>query len=132
MPDRRIRVLIADDHPIIRRVVRSTLEQHSHLEVCVEVTDGAQAVEKAKEIRPDVAVLNVTMPVMNGLEAAREIKTHVPETAIVILSANADKHFVEEATMIGVRAYVVKSKMGAALVAAIEAAFQGKDFFVLE
>ena len=108
------------------------MEQHAHLEVCEEVADGAQAVEKAKEIKPDVAVLDVIMPIMNGFEAARQIKKNVPETAIVILSSHVDKGFLEEAKKIGVRAYVPKSKLGAALVAAIEAAVESKDLFVLE
>jgi DNA-binding NarL/FixJ family response regulator len=71
---RRVRVLIADDHPIIRRAVRSVLQTHPHFEVCGEATDGAQAIQEAKKLKPDVIVLNVTMPVLNGFEAAREIK----------------------------------------------------------
>ena len=112
--------------------MRSTLEQQPHLEVCGEAVDGAQAVEKAKEIKPDVVVLNVTMPVMDGFAATREIKRHMPEIAIVILSSNVDKRFLEEAKRIGARAYVAKSKAGEALVAAIDAAVEGEDFFVLE
>jgi DNA-binding NarL/FixJ family response regulator len=129
-PTRRIRVLIADDHPVIRKVVRLTLEQQPHLEVCGEAVGGAQAVEKAKEIKPDVVVLNVTMPIMDGFAASREIKRHIPETAIVILSSNVDKRFLEEAKRIGARAYVSRSKAGSALVTAIEAALQGEDFIV--
>jgi two-component system response regulator DegU len=77
-------------------------------------------------------VLNVTMPVMGGFQAAREIKEQIPETAIVILSSHADKHFVAEARKIGVRAYVSKSQIGRALVDALEAAVKGDDFVVLE
>jgi DNA-binding NarL/FixJ family response regulator len=80
----------------------------------------------------DVVVLNVTMPVLNGFEAAREIKTTLPETAIVILSTHADKRFVEAAKKIGVRAYVAKSKAGNALVKAIVAAIKGDDFVLVE
>jgi DNA-binding NarL/FixJ family response regulator len=82
--------------------------------------------------KPDVVVLNVTMPLVNGFEAAREIKRQIPETAIVILSSHADKYFVEEARKIGVRAYVPKSRIGQALVGALEAAVSGEDFIVLE
>jgi DNA-binding NarL/FixJ family response regulator len=82
-------------------------------------------------LKPDVVVLNVTMPVLNGFEAARKIKESVPESAIVILSSNADQRFVEEAKKIGVRAYVAKTKAGEALVKAIEAAVRGEDFVVL-
>ena len=77
-------------------------------------------------------VLNVTMPLVNGVQAAREIKKHVPETAIVILSSHADKHFVAEAKKIGVRAYVPKSKISESLIKALEAAVNGDEFIVLE
>jgi DNA-binding NarL/FixJ family response regulator len=129
--DARIRVVVADDHPVIRGMVRSALRQNPHFEVCGEAENGAEAIEEVKRVRPDVVVLNVTMPLVNGFEAAREIKKHVPETAIVILSSHADKHFVDEAKKIGVRAYVPKSKMGQALVEALEAAVKGDDFIVL-
>jgi DNA-binding NarL/FixJ family response regulator len=129
---RKLRILIADDHPVIRRVVRSTLQRQPHFEVCGEVENGLEAIEEAKKLKPDVVVLNVSMPVLNGFEAAREIKKIVPESAIVILSQNADKRFVEEAKKIGVRAYVAKSKAGEALVKAVEAAALGEDFVLVE
>jgi two-component system, NarL family, nitrate/nitrite response regulator NarL len=118
--NRIVRILIADDHPIIRKRVRGILEGESGLSVCGEAFDGAEAVEEAQRLKPDVVVLNVSMPVLNGMEAARKIKTEFPETAIVILSSNADKHFVEEAKKIGARAYVAKTKAAEALVKAIE------------
>ena len=132
IPDARIRVVVADDHPVIRGMVRSTLEQHPHFEVCGEAENGADAIEEVKRERPDVVVLNVTMPLVNGFEAAREIKKQIPETAIVILSSHADARFVAEARKIGVRAYVSKSKIGQALVDAVKAAVAGHDFIVLE
>jgi DNA-binding NarL/FixJ family response regulator len=89
-------------------------------------------VEQAKQIVPDVTVLNITMPVLNGFDAAREIRKHVPQAAIVILSTHADKFFIEEAKRIGVQAYVSKSKVGDVLVRAVEAAVQGGDFVLLE
>jgi two-component system, NarL family, nitrate/nitrite response regulator NarL len=130
--DGRIRVVVADDHSVVRRMVRSTLQQHTHFEVVGEAENGAEAIEEVKRVRPDVVVLNVTMPLVNGFQAAREIKKQIPETAIVILSSHADKYFVEEAKKIGVRAYVPKSKIGQALVGALEAAVRGNDFIVLE
>ncbi len=129
---RRVRVLIADDQPLIRRVVRSTLQVHPEIEVCGEAKDGAEAIEEAKKLKPDVVVLNVTMPVLNGFEAAREIKIILPETAIVILSSHADREFVEEAKKIGIRAHVAKTKAGEALVKAVEAAVIGEDFVLIE
>jgi CheY-like chemotaxis protein len=114
--DARIRVVVADDHPVIRRMVRSVLQQHPHFEVCGEAQNGAEAIEEVKRVRPDAVVLNVTMPLVNGFQAAKEIKKHIPDTAIVILSTHVDKHFVAEARKNGARAYVAKSKIGQALV----------------
>jgi DNA-binding NarL/FixJ family response regulator len=130
--DSPIRVVVADDHPIIRGMVRSALEQHLHFEVCGEAENGAEAIEEVGRVKPDVVVLNITMPFVNGFEAAREIKKQAPETAIVILSSHADKHFVAEAKKIGVRAYVPKSKIGEGLIKAVQAAVKGNDFVVLE
>ncbi len=130
--DRSVRILIADDQPIIRTMVRSTLEKIPHFEVCAEAVDGAEAIEEAQRLKPDVVVLNVTMPVLNGFDAAREIKATLPGTAIVILSSHADQRFVAAAKKIGVRPYVAKSKVGEALVKAIEAAVKGDDFVLVE
>jgi len=132
MPEARIRVVVADDHPVVRGMVRLALQQHPDFEVCGEAEDGAEAVEQVRLSKPDVAVLNVTMPHLNGFEAAREIKKQVPETAIVILSSHADKFFVAEAQKIGVRAYVSKTKIGQSLVEALRAAVEGEEFVVLE
>ncbi len=134
LPDqaRPIRILIADDHALIRKMVRNTLEQHPHFEVCAEVEDGVSAIEKAVEQKPDVVILNVVMPNLNGFDAAREIKARVPESAIVILSSHADRGFLEVARKLGVQAYVAKSKTGEMLVKAVEAAVRGEDFVVLD
>lgn len=129
--DQRLRILIADDHPIVRKQVRSILERHPRFEICGEAQDGAKAIEEAQRLKPDVVVLNVEMPVLNGFEAAREIKAKLPESAIVILSLNADRHLVEEAKKIGARAYVAKTKAGAALVKAVEDAVIGEDFVLV-
>jgi DNA-binding NarL/FixJ family response regulator len=112
--------------------VRSTLQVHPEIEVCGEATGGAQAIEEAKKLNPDLVVLNVTMPVLDGFEAAREIKMILPESAIVILSQNADQHFIAEAKKVGVQAYVSKSKAGESLVKAVEGAVLGEDFLFVE
>ena len=129
---RRVRVLIADDHPGIRLRVRSTLERHPHFEVCGEVPDGAKAIEEAAKLKPDVVILNVNMPVLNGLKAAREITATLPNTAIVILSSHTDQRFIEEAKKVGARAYVAKTKVGEELIKAIETAVAGGDFVLME
>jgi two-component system nitrate/nitrite response regulator NarL len=128
---RKIRVLIADDQPVIRKMVRSTLQVHPEFEICGEAADGGQAVKEAKELKPDVVILNITMPVLNGFEAAREIRATLPGSAIVILSSHADQRFVEEAKKLGVRSFVAKTKAGEALVRAVEAAVMGEDFVLI-
>jgi DNA-binding NarL/FixJ family response regulator len=128
----RIRILIADDNPMIRKMVRFTLEQHSRFEVCGEAFDGAEAIKETKRLKPDVVVINVTMPVLNGIEAARIIKATLPDAAIVILSTHADDRLIDEAKKIGARAYVAKARAGEALVKAIEAAIDQEKFVLME
>jgi len=131
-PLQTLRVLLADDHVIIRKRVRAVLETHPRFDVCAEVEDGAQAVEEALRVKPDVVVLNVTMPVLGGFEAAREIRAKLPESAIVILSSHADKHFIAEAKKVGARAYVAKTRIGEALIKAIGDAVESGDFVLVD
>lgn len=112
--------------------MRLILEAHPNFEVRGEAVDGAKAIEEALKLKTDVVVLNVRMPVLNGFEAAREIKAKVPGSAIVILSSNADERHIEEAKRIGARAYVSKTRAGNDLVKAIEAAIKGGDFVLVE
>jgi DNA-binding NarL/FixJ family response regulator len=130
--DRTLRILIVDDQDLIRKKVRSILEAHANFEVCGESINGAIAIKDAQKLKPDVVVLNIVMPVLNGFEAAREIRKQLPESAIIILSSQANQRFVEEARKIGVRSYVAKSKAAEALVKAIEAAINSKDFILIE
>lgn len=130
--DRKFRILVADDYPVIRKRVRAVLESNPRFHVCGEATDGGKAIEEALRLKPDVVILNVSMPVLSGLEAAREIKTKLPESAIVILSSHADKHFVEEAKKAGAHAYVAKTKIGEALIKAIADAVESGDFVLVE
>jgi len=109
-----------------------TLLRYTHIDVVGEAGDGLQAVEEVNKSKPDVVILNVSMPRMNGFEAAREIKKQVPEAAIVILSTHADQQFIEVAKKIGVRAYISKTKVGDSLVQAVEAAINGEDFVVMD
>lgn len=124
--------MVADDHPIVRRTVRSILAAQTRFEVCGEAQDGAVAIEETQRLKPDVVIMNVSMPVLDGLQAARVIKAKMPEVAIVILSLNADRHLVEEAKKIGARAYVAKTKAGEALVQAVDAAIKGGDFVLID
>jgi DNA-binding NarL/FixJ family response regulator len=130
--DRKLRILIADDHALIRKTVRAVLEEDPRFEVCGEAFNGAAAIEETGRLRPDVVVLNVVMPVLNGLEAARVIKSKLPATVIVILSSDADEEFVKQARKARAHAYVSKSRAGDALISAIEAALQGGEFVFVE
>jgi NarL family two-component system response regulator LiaR len=118
----RVRILIADDHPLVRKIVRSTLRQDPELEVCGEAQDGAEAIEEAQRLRPEVVVLDLAMPVLDGFDAARGIKMKSPG------SSSVDQRFIDEARRIGICGYVAKTKAGEALVRAVEAAVQGEDF----
>jgi DNA-binding NarL/FixJ family response regulator len=95
------------------------VQRHPHFEIYGEAEKGAEAIEEVKRVKPDVVVLNVTMPLVNGFQAAREIKNQIPETAIVILSPHADKYLVAETKKAGVRFYVPKSKIGQVLVESV-------------
>src|ERR1700676_515744 len=127
-----IKILVADDHAMIRKIVTTTLKQEEGFEVVGEAENGLEAVHKAEALKPNVVVLNVTMPVLDGFEAARRIRQKLPEVAIVILSSNADKLFIEEAKKIGVRAYIPKNEASAALVKAVQAAIRNEDFYIVE
>jgi DNA-binding NarL/FixJ family response regulator len=128
----RLRILIADDHAQIRKVVRAVLENDPRYEICGEVIDGGAAVEATIRLKPDVVVLNVNMPVLNGLEAAREIKSKAPKTVIVILSSHADQEFIRQAELAGAQAYVSKSRAEDDLIKAVEAARLGGEFVLVK
>ena len=105
-----MRVLIADDQAGIRKRVCLTLASLVALEVCDEVANGQEAVERAQESSPDLIILDVTMPVMNGLDAARQIRAFSPLTPILILTMHMSRQLMEEARRIGVQGYVVKAE----------------------
>jgi two-component system response regulator NreC len=106
---------VADDHAVIRKSIRRILESHTRFGFCGKTRDSAEAVDKALRLKPDVVVLNITMPVPDGIAVAREITEMLPESAIVILSSHADKHFIEQAEKGGARAFVTKCEAGEAL-----------------
>jgi DNA-binding NarL/FixJ family response regulator len=115
-----VRIVIADDHEIFRRGLRSLLESHDDWQVCGEAVDGQEAVERVRELKPDVVVLDVTMPRLNGLEAAREIRKQVPDSKVVILSQHEPGLMRQSALAAGAGAYVTKSEVSRELMIAIE------------
>jgi CheY-like chemotaxis protein len=130
--ERIVRILVADDFPTILQLVKEILNAHPGFEVVGEARDGQHAVALAEALKPDVVVLNVTMPEMSGFEAARRIRSRVPDCAIVILSSHKDEQFIAEARKAGAKGYVGKSDADEQLVRAIESAVKGEEFFVVE
>jgi PAS domain S-box-containing protein len=123
-----MRILVVDDHEFIRRGIRAVLATEPSLTFCGEAVDGRDAVEKAKVLRPDIVVMDISMPNMNGLEAAREIKRLLPESGIVILSQHETPEVVRQAFKMGARGYVVKSAISTDLLAAITKVHQQGTF----
>jgi two-component system nitrate/nitrite response regulator NarL len=129
---RSIRILIADDHPTILQMVKQILTAQPGFEVVGEARDGLHAVTLAEALNPDVIVINVTMPNMSGFEAARRIRSRLPDSAIVILSSHKDREFIAEARKVGANGYVEKSNADEQLIHAIESAVKGEEFFFVE
>jgi DNA-binding NarL/FixJ family response regulator len=129
---RNVRILIADDNRTIMGMVKKILNARPEFDVVGEASDGQQAVILAESLKPDVIVINVTMPKMSGFEAARRIRVHVPDSAIVILSSHKDQQFIAEARKAGANGYVQKSDADDQLVSAIESTMKGEGFFVVE
>jgi DNA-binding NarL/FixJ family response regulator len=124
-----LRILVADDHEVIRLGVRSTLEAVEGWKICGEAVDGREAVEKVKQLKPDVVILDVGMPRLNGLDAARQIFRCDPLQRIMILTVIDTEQMARAALEAGARAYVLKSDCGRDLVAAVSALQQGRTFF---
>jgi DNA-binding NarL/FixJ family response regulator len=125
-----IRVLLADDHAIVRRMLRQLIEDGSSCVVCGEAADGAEAVLLAAELIPDVAVLDISMPEMDGFEAAQRIRALSPATAVLIVSIDDTEQSVRLALAAGARGYIVKSEAAEHLAAAVLALAQtGQPYF---
>jgi two-component system, NarL family, response regulator NreC len=124
-----IRVLIADDHDVVRRGVRSILLSRPDVEVCGEASDGQEAIEKALELKPDIIVLDLTMPVMGGFAAAAELRRRLPDIPILFYSIHDGAYLVAEAKRLGVQGFVSKSRISEALLEAIDAVVVRKTTF---
>ena len=124
-----MRILIADDHEVVRRGIRVLLEAHPGWEVCAEAMDGREAVDKARQSSPDVVILDLGMPGLNGLEAARQIRKLLPSSEVLILTMHESEQVIQEVLAAGARGYVLKSDAGRDLVTAVEALSHHKTFF---
>ena len=125
----KLRILIADDHEVVRAGVRSLLERQPDCEICGEAVTGRQAVAMAQQLKPDVVVLDITMPELNGLEATRQILKTVPDARVLILSVHESEQLVREIVNAGAHGYVLKSDAGRELAAAVRAQRQRESFF---
>jgi DNA-binding NarL/FixJ family response regulator len=123
-----VRILIADDHEIVRMGLRALLEGHAGWEVCGEASNGKEAIEKAGKLHPDVVIVDVTMPQLNGLESARRILSASPDVRILVLSMHESEKLVEEALETGAHGFLLKSDAARELIAAVEAILKGRRF----
>jgi two-component system response regulator NreC len=126
---KQIRILLADDHTVMRRGLRLLIESQPEFSVVAEASDGRQAVQQAEATLPDVAVMDIAMPNLSGIEAAQRIATAQPNTAIVILSMHSDEGYVLRALKVGAKGYLLKDTAEGDLIEAIKAVHQGKTFF---
>ena len=125
----RISTLLADDHELVRQGLRALLEAEDDIAVVGEARDGRQAVEMALRLRPDVIVMDIAMPLLNGIEATRQILGALPSARVLILSAHSDEEYVESVTALGVVGYVLKQSSLEDLATAIRMAQAGKPYF---
>jgi len=124
-----VRILLADDHTLVRQGIRRILEEHEDWQVVAETSDGREAVRQTLELQPDIAILDIGMPQLNGLEAARQISKRAPAVRILMLSMHADEAYITQAVEAGATGYLLKDSADAELVKAVTAAIQGRSFF---
>src|SRR6201986_3838578 len=121
-------ILIADDHDLMRRGIKGMLQSHPGWEICGEAHTGREAVSRAEELKPDVVILDISMPDLNGLEAARRIRKATPNTEILILSVHYSDQLIRDILEAGVRGYIVKSDSDRDLIIAVETLANHKPF----
>jgi DNA-binding NarL/FixJ family response regulator len=124
-----LKILIADDHEIVRKGVCAILTTYLQPEHCEEAENGREAIDKALALQPDLILLDVTMPVMNGITAAKELKKLLPHVPILFLTMHGGDSFVSEARRAGVQGFVTKDHVGEVLVDAVKALLNGETFF---
>ena len=124
----KTRVLLAEDHTIVRKGLRSLLDKETGIEVVGEAEDGREAIVKAEELHPDVVVMDIAMPGLNGLEATRQIKKRFPDMKILILTMHANEEYILQSLKAGASGYLVKKAAPAELISAINAVHKGNSF----
>lgn len=127
--EKEIRILLADDHEVVRRGLRTLVEMHADWKVCAEAADGRKAVQLAEELKPDLIILDLSMPELNGLEAARRIVGDNPLSRVLMLTMHETEQFIRESFAAGARGYILKTDAGRDLIAGIEALLRGEIFF---
>jgi two-component system response regulator NreC len=125
---RPIRILLAEDHTIVRQGLARLLIDQPDIEVVGEATDGRSAIEKALELKPDVVIMDIAMPFMNGIEAAKRIRKQLPAIKILILSMYSQEHYVHELLEAGISGYLLKDSSGGDIIRAIQAAMKDETF----
>jgi len=123
-----VRVLVVDDFELFRRFICSTLRKRQDLQVICEASDGPEAVQKAGELKPDLILLDIGLPTLNGIEAARKIRKLAPESKIIFVSQESSADLVQEALSLGALGYVGKTSAGSDLLAAVEAVLENRQF----
>lgn len=123
-----IRVLLAEDHTIVRKGLRALLDEANHIQVVDEAENGREAVQKARLLRPDIVLMDISMPLLNGLEATRRIKQEMPGTGIVMLTMHANAEYIYQGLKAGAESYLVKQSAPDELVSAIETTYQGESY----
>ena len=124
-----VRILLADDHTVVRQGLRKVLEERPEWKVVAEAGDGREAVRQAEQLKPDIAILDVAMPLLNGVEATRQIVKHVPGVRVLVLSMHADEAYVTQILQAGASGYLLKDSADVDLIQAVSAISQGKSFF---
>jgi DNA-binding NarL/FixJ family response regulator len=126
---RSLRILIADDHDLLRRGVKELLQSHAGWEVCGEAHTGREAVAVAEQLKPDIVILDISMPDLNGVDAAKKIRKALPNTEVLMLSVHYSDQLIRDIIEAGVRGYIVKSDSDRDLIIAVEALANHKPFF---
>jgi len=124
-----VSILIADDHELVRKGIRTVLEARTGWQVVAEASDGREAVKKTQELKPQVAILDISMPLLNGLEATRQIAKIAPQTKVLILTMHEADPMIQQILQAGARGYLLKSDASLDLVSAVEALLRNKTFF---